>query len=59
MKRQLQGIAILLFSILMTLGAEIAGWRYVSDLDLRWQHIFWMLGLFGLVLALLPDKKER
>jgi len=59
MKKQLQGIALLLFSILLTLGFAIAGWRYVFDLSLKWQHIFLILGLVGLVLVFLPEKKEK
>ena len=57
MKRQLQGIAILLFSLLLTLGSAAVGWDFVFDLDLQWQHIFMALGAAGLLIALLPDKK--
>lgn len=59
MKKQLQGIAILLFSLLMTLGSAAVGWRFVFDLDLQWQHIFMVLGAVGLLVALLPDKKDK
>ena len=57
MKQPLQGIAILLFCILLTLGSGMAGWRYVFDLDIQWQEIFMIFGAFGLVMAFLPEKK--
>lgn len=57
MKRPLQGIAVLLFCILLTLGSGMVGWRFVFGLDLQWQHVFMILGVFGLVIAFLPEKK--
>lgn len=59
MKRQLQGIAILLLSILLTLGFDSVGWHYVFDLSLYWTDIFMAMGIVGAAIALLPDKKER
>lgn len=59
MKKQLQGIIILLFSILLMLGFNSVGWHSVFDLDLEWQHIFMVLGIAGVVIAFLPDKKNR
>ncbi len=44
MKRQLQGIGIILFSILMILGM---GDEPVLDLSLRFSHIFMAIGVFG------------
>lgn len=49
MKRQFQGIAIILFSILLTLTFESVGWKYVFDLSLNWAHIFMLVGAAGLV----------
>lgn len=47
MKRQLQGIAVLLFGILMTL----------IDLGIYWREVFMFFGVVGLVIAFLPEKK--
>ena len=57
MKRPLQGIAILLFCMLLTLGSGMAGWRTVFDLDIYWQEVFMIFGAAGLVFAFLPEKK--
>lgn len=59
MKKQLQGIIILLFSILLMLGFNSVGWDNVFDLNLQWQHIIMVLGIAGVVVAFLPDKKDR
>lgn len=56
MKRQLQGIALLLFSILLTLTFESVGWTYVFDLNLHWADIFMLIGIAGLVMAFLPKE---
>lgn len=50
MKKQLQGIAIILVSILFMVGF---GDKAVFD----WNIIFAMVGIAGLVLAFMPDKK--
>jgi len=44
MKRQLQGIGIILFSIMMILGI---GDEPVFDLSLSFSHIFMAVGVFG------------
>ena len=59
MKKQLQGVAILLLSILLTQGFHNVGWRYIFDFDLEWQHIFMVLGIVGAVVAFLPNKEDR
>ncbi len=56
MKRQLQGIALLLFSILLTLGFAVAGFHYVFDLSLEWSVIWMLLGAAGLVMVFWKDK---
>ena len=56
MKKQLQGITILLLSILLMLGFNSVGWHYVFDFDFEWQHIFMVLGIVGAVVVFLPDK---
>ena len=54
MKKQLQGIAIILISILLMLGF---GNEPVFDLSLRWSVIFTIIGIVGGIMTFLPDKK--
>ena len=54
MKKQLQGIAIILVSILLMLGFGNAP---VIDLSFRWSVIFTIFGIVGAVMTFLPDKK--
>ena len=53
MKRQLQGIAIILVCILLMLGF---GNEPVFDLSFRWSVVFAISGIAGAVMTLLPDK---
>ena len=55
MKKQLQGIAIILLSILLMLGF---GDEPVFDLSFRWSAIFSLFGVAGVVMTFLPDKKN-
>ena len=59
MKRQLQGIAVILVSLLLTIGFGYVGWFYVFDLDFQWQHIFMLTGLVGAVMVFWQDKKGK
>ena len=59
MKKQLQGIALILLSILMTIAFENVGWKYVFDLSLNWAHIFMLIGVAGLILAFIPERKDK
>ena len=54
MKMQLQGIAIILVSILLMLGF---GNEPVFDLSFRWSLMFTIIGIIGVVMTFLPDKK--
>ena len=54
MKRQLQGIALILISILLMLGYGNAP---VFDLSFRWSLFFSILGAAGVVMTFLPEKK--
>ena len=54
MKKQLQGIAIILVSILLMLGF---GNDLVFDFAFRWSVIFSIVGIAGVVITFLPDKK--
>lgn len=54
MKKQLQGIAIILLSILLMLGY---GNTPFFDLSFRWSAIFTVVGIVGVVMTFLTDKK--
>ena len=54
MKKQLQGIAIILVSILLMIGF---GNEPVFDLSFRWSAVFTIIGIAGVVMTFLPDKK--
>ena len=58
MKRQLQGIVIILLSILFSVTFHNVGWTYfIGDIGMEWQHLFMITRIVGAVLALLPSKK--
>lgn len=54
MKKQLQGIAIILVSILLMMGF---GNEPVFDFSFRWSAIFAIVGIAGAVTTFLPEKK--
>lgn len=54
MKKQLQGIALILVSILLMLGY---GNAFFFDLDFRWALVFSIVGIAGVVMTFLPDQK--
>ena len=54
MKKQLQGIAIILESILFMLGF---GNVPFFDLSFRWSVIFAVIGIVGAIMTFLPVKK--
>lgn len=55
MKKQLQGIALLLVSILLMIGY---GNEPFFDLSFRWSAVFVVIGIVGVVLSFLPDRKN-
>ena len=55
MKKQIQGIALILVSILLMLGYGNAPF---FDLDFGWSLIFSIVGVVGVVMTFLPDKKN-
>ena len=55
MKKQLQGIALILVSIVLMLGFRDAPF---FDLDFRWSLIFSIVGIAGAVMVFFPDKKN-
>ena len=56
MRKQLQGISLILLSILLTI---VCGDRSVFDLDFDWSLIFSLSGIAGCVMTFLPDKKNK
>ena len=54
MKKQLQGIAIILVSILLMIGF---GNKSVFDFSFRWSAVFAIIGIMGVVMTFLPEKK--
>ena len=55
MKNQLRGIALILAAILLMIGY---GDKSFFDLDFGWSLIFTMVGMIGVVMTFLPDKKN-
>ena len=56
MKKQLTGIALLLVSILLMIGY---GENAFFDLSFSWSVIFTIIGVAGVVIVFLPDKKDK
>ena len=54
MRRQLQGIALLLLSILLMLGYGDAPF---FDLDFGWSLVFSIVGIAGVIVTFLPDQR--
>ena len=55
MKKQLQGIALILVSILLMLGY---GHAPFFDFDFGWSLIFSIVGVAGAVMVFLPGQKS-
>ena len=55
MKKQLQGIVLLLVSILLMIGY---GNDSFFDLSFKWSAVFTIVGIVGVVMAFMPDKKD-
>ena len=55
MKKQLQGIALILVSILLMLGYGNAPF---FNLDFGWSLFFSIVGIAGVVITFLPNKKN-
>lgn len=56
MRRQLQGIALILFSLLLMMPY---GSEPVFDFSFRWSAVFVCLGAIGLFMACIPDGLSR
>ena len=59
MKRQLQGIALILFSLLLSVSFEFMGIKSVFDLSISWQPIFLIVAIIGMVLVFVKAKDEQ
>ncbi|MDE6838885.1 MAG: hypothetical protein K2P33_10905 [Acutalibacter sp.] len=57
MERKIKGIALLLFSILLTLGFDAMDWTWFqfAFFEIRWAAIFILLGAAGLAMTLWPE----
>ena len=55
MRMQLQGIALILFAILMMIGY---GDKVFFDLDFGWSMIFKIVGIMGVAMTFFPNKKK-
>lgn len=58
MKRQLQGTALILFSLLLSVSFEFMGIKSVFDLSISWQPIFLIVAIIGMVLVFVKAKDE-
>ena len=54
MKKQIQGLSLILVSIMLILGYGDAAF---FDLSFRWSLIFSIIGIVGAVMTFLPDRK--
>ena len=59
MRRQLQGIALILFSILLTIGFDKIGISHYFDLDKVWTVLFIGIGIWGLVWVFTKPTKDK
>ena len=56
MRKQIQGIALILFSILLTITFEAMDIKYVFDLSIDWVHIFLVIGIAGIIMVFIEPK---
>ena len=56
MRKQLKGIGLLLFSILLTIAN---GDKPFFDLDFSWSLIYVIMGIVGVIVVALPWDKDK
>ncbi len=56
MKLKMKGIALLLMAILLTLSF---GDESFFHLDFQWHTVFVLMGLAGVIMTFLPEKKKE
>ena len=54
-----KGFAVMLLSLILLIGFNIAGWQYVFDLSLDWAHIWMVLGISGFLMVVIDGKKDN
>ena len=54
-----KGFAIMLLSLILLIGFNSAGWRYVFDLSLYWAHIWMALGIIGFLMVVIDGKNDK
>ena len=59
MRKQLQGIAVMLLSILLMFGFDSIGIKYVFDLSLHWSTIFLVIGIVGFIMVFRKDNNKQ
>ncbi len=57
MRKQLQGISIILLSILFCIAFDSMGVHYVFDLSISWSMIFLLTGIAGTVMVFIAPKR--
>jgi len=57
MRKQMQGIALILTSIMLILGFHSAEIEYVFDFRVRWSTVFMVLGTAGLVMTFTKESE--
>lgn len=59
MKKQLQGIALILLSIMLILGFDSTGMDQFFDIDLSWAHLAMVIGFIGIVMVFAKEPKNK
>lgn len=54
-----KGFAIMLFSLILLIGFHIAEWQYVFDFNLKWAHVWMVLGTIGFFMVIFDGKKKK
>ena len=49
----------MLLSLILLIGFNSAGWRYVFDLSLYWAHIWMALGIIGFLMVVIDGKNDK
>lgn len=58
MNRKLEGIALMLLSLILMIGFNSVGWTHFFDFNFCWQHIWMLLGLVGFVMVFWDGPKK-
>ena len=58
MNRKIDGIALMLLSLILIVGFDSVGWYACFDFDFDWQHLWMLLGLTGFIMVFWDGKKK-